>query len=264
MEINNELSMILQRNLATSSKALEVSMVKMSMGKQQSAVEDAASFMIAEGMESQRRGSQQAMENTQIGMNMLQTAESGLGSINDNLQRIRELTVQRENGTLGDTERAAIDNEIGALRSEIDRVSESTSFNNIKLLDGSNPDLALQVGPNGEAETNRKNVGDALTGSSTDDLGLTDQTLTLDQIDNAIGNVTKQRSEIGAVHNGLESTVNSLQIKTENLAAAESRLVDTDIAAEASKLAKNGILQNATGSLLAQANQSPAIAATLL
>lgn len=264
-EINDVSSKILQNSLAESSKQIENSIVRISHGKQTKAMENAANMMISEGMEAQRRGSQQAAQNVQMGLNMLATAESGMGSVGENLQRVRELAVQRENGTYSEEDKAAIDSEINALMEEIDRVSESSSYNDIKLLDGSSGDLTLQVGPDAEENTNTLNVGSALGSVSTSDLGLNPEDDDfLSQIDDALNQVNSMRSEVGAMSNRLESALSSLYVQNENITASQSRLIDVDMAAEASKLTQNQILQSASVSLMAQANQSPSIAAILL
>lgn len=264
-EINDVTSKIIQRGLAETSKAIENSIVRISYSKQTKAMENAANLMISEGMEAQRRGSQQAAQNVQMGLNLLSTAESGLSSVNDNLQRIRELAVQRENGTYSESDKAAIDAEIKSRMEEIDRVSKSTSYNDIKLLDGSANELTLQVGPDAEKETNTLNVGSALGSVSTSELGLNPEDEDfINKIDSALERVTGMRSDIGAMSNRLGSALNSLYVQNENLTAAQSRLIDVDMATEMSKLTQNQILQNASTSLMAQANQSPGIASILL
>jgi len=264
-EINDSTSMIVQRSLANATKETEASMVRLSHGKQTKAVENAANMMIAEGMESQRRGSQQAIQNAQMGMNMLSIAESGLSSIGENVQRIRELTVQRENDTLGEQEKAAINNEIDALTEEIDRTAKSTAYNDTKLLDGSSQDTSLQIGPNSEEGTNTLDIGDALSSVSSSELGLDRNAPDfLDRIDSALTEINSNRSKIGAMTNRLESGINSLSIQTENLTASQSRIRDVDVASEASRLTQSQILQQSSTSLLAQANQSASIASILI
>ncbi len=264
-EINDTTSLILQRSLANAAKEAERSMIRISHGKQVEAMENAANMMIAEGIESQRRGSQQAIQNAQMGMNMLSTAESGLSNMAENLQRIRELTVQRENGTMSEENKAAIDSEIDALTEEIDRVAGSTAYGDQKLLDGSSEDVTLQIGANAEKETNSLKVGDAFTAVSSGDLAL-DRTAPdfLDRIDNALSAINGKRADIGAMSNRLESAIDNLYIQNENLTASQSRIRDVDIAAETSKLTQNQILQNSSASLLAQANQNASIASLLL
>ena len=264
-EINDVTSQILQHHLQAASKDLETSLVRISYGEQTKAAENAANLMISEGMESQRRGSMQAIQNAQMGSNMLSIAESGLSSISDNMQRIRELEIQRRNDTLGEEEKAAIESEMDALTEEIDRVAASTSYNDIKLLDGSSDDITLQTGPNAEEETNTLNVGEALGSVSSGSLELNrDDPDFLDKIDNALDTINSKRSQIGAMSNRIESSINSLYIQNENLTASQSRIIDVDVAAEASKMTQSQILQQASVSLLAQANQSPSLAAMLL
>ncbi|HBG49894.1 MAG TPA: flagellin [Cyanobacteria bacterium UBA9971] len=278
LEINtNVTSSIIQNNLALSQSEVEKSILKIATGKKLSAVEDAANLILAETLDAQARGSQTAIENSQTGINTLQTADAGLESTNENLQRIRELSVQAANGTYGEDERNAIKDEISALTDEINRVANSTSFNKQNLLDGSSSDLTLQTGPNGDPGENTINVGDALGSVKTDDLGLlnSDDVKTslntsddfrsyIDSVDNALSRVTEQRSNIGAYQNRLESNINSMDITSENLIAAQSRIRDTDIASEMSKLTQNQILNSASASLLAQANQIPSIALSLI
>ncbi|HSA06489.1 MAG TPA: flagellin [Candidatus Gastranaerophilales bacterium] len=264
-EINDIGSSILLDSLAIASKEVEASLVKISHGKQTSAMENAANLMISEEMETQRRGSLQAIENAQNGMNMLSTAESGLSSVNDNLQKIRELAVQRENGTLNENDRAAIDSEIDALADEIDRVSQSTAYNKITLLDGSNDDITLQIGANSEEETNSVNISDSLGSVSSNNLKADKNNPDfLDKIDNALSGINSKRATIGAMSNRLESAVNSLFVQNHNITASQSRIIDVDIAAEVSKLTQNQILQQASTSLFAQANQSASFAMSLL
>jgi len=260
--INEVSSLILQNSLSVSSKEIETSMIKLSAGKQSSAIEDAAKLMISEGLESQARGAEEASENVQEGMNMLSTADSGLSSISDNLQKIKDLNLQKENGTLNADDKRAIDDQISAMTDEIDRVANTTTFNNKNLLDGSSSDTTLQVGANSD---NTKNVGSPLQSSSVKALILDTSSPDFSKnVDDAIDTVNQRRSQIGALNNSLESTVNSLYTKNENLAASQSTLIDTDVAAEVSKLTQNQILQNASVSLLSQANQMPAIATILI
>lgn len=278
MEINNNISSsILQKNLALSKSEVEKSIIKISSGKKISAVEDAANLVLAQTLEAQSRGSEVAIENSQTGMNMLQTADSGLESINENMQRIRELSLQAANGTYSDADRKAIKDEIGQLTDEINRVAKSTSFNKQALLDGSSSDMVLQTGANADEDQNSLNIGDALKSAKSDDLGLissddiesslndpSDFTNYLDTLDNAIQGVTSQRSDIGAYQNRIESNINSLYVTRENLVASQSRITDTDVAAEMSRLTQQQILSSASASLQAQANQIPAIAMTLI
>jgi flagellin len=263
--INDVSSTILQKSFELSSSEATKSIIKLSAGKQTTAIEDAAKLMISEGLESQKRGSMEASENVQEGMNMLSMADSGLSSISDNLQQIKELHLKKQNGTMNDEDKSAIDDQIGALTSEIDRVSKTTSFNKKNLLDGSNSDLTLQIGANSGDKDNTANVGSSLGDASSKALNLDASSPDFSKnLDKALDSVTQRRSQIGALSNTLESTVNSLFTKTENLAASQSTLTDTDVATEASHLTQNQILQKSSLSLMAQANQTPAIAAILV
>ncbi len=274
---SNISSKILQNNLALSQKEVEKSIVKISSGQKLSAFEDAANLVLSETMEAQARGSETAIDNSLTGMNVLETADSGLGQINDNLQKIRDLSIQAANDTYGEEERAAINKEISSLTEDINRISGSTSFNNKQLLDGSSSDMTIQTGANSDTNENSLKVGDALSSAKSEDLGLlsstdietslnssSDYREYIDKIDNAIDNVTSQRANIGAYHNRLESNVNSMTIGNENILSAQSRIRDTDVAAEMSKLTQNQILSQASASLIAQANQMPQIALSLL
>lgn len=278
IEINtNTTSMMVQNSLSIANSEVAKSIAKISIGKKIGAMEDAANMVLAETLEAQARGSNEAIYNTQTGINMLQTAESGMGSINDNLQRMRELSVQAANGTYGEQERQAIKDEMAQLSSEINRTAKSTSFNKTNLLDGSTSELRLQIGANSEEDTNSIDVGKSLGDMTTDGLGLPtpddmqtqlntpdDFAKFIDTVDGAMKNVTKQRSSIGAVQNTLEDTVNRLDVTRQNMLASQSRIRDVDIASEASKLTQNQILQHASTSLLAQANQSPGMALVLV
>ncbi|OGI21734.1 MAG: hypothetical protein A2287_05730 [Candidatus Melainabacteria bacterium RIFOXYA12_FULL_32_12] len=278
IQINtNVSSSLIQRSLTSANKEIEQSMVKIAYGRINKAVEDAAGLSISESLKAQARGSEVAYSNAQSGINLLETAESGLGSISENLQRVRELTMQAANGTYGEAERNAIKSEIQSLVSEIDRVAESTSFNDIKLLNGSNNNTSLQIGANAENATNSLKIGDALGSAKAETLGMpvganldnalsssTNAAQLLDNIDGALSSINERRSNIGSMQNRLESTVNSLQIKQENMSAAESRIRDVDVAKETSKLTQNQILQNSSALLLAQANQNPAMATILI
>lgn len=265
-EINESTSILLQRSLSTAQKNLETSIAKIAYGEQKNAIEDAANLIISEEMEAKKRGSQQAIENAQTASNLLSTAESGLSSINDNLQRVRELELQKSNGTYGEEDKAAIDAEISTLTEEIDRVASSTSFNGKQLLDGSASDTTFQIGADGQASTNTLQAGNGLNGGVTSgDLGLDPSAPDFQQkIDSAISSINEKRSDIGATQNRLNSAIDNLQVQNENITAAQSRITDTDVAAEVSRLTQNQILRDSSGSLLAQANQSAAAASILL
>lgn len=271
----NVSSLMVQRSLSTATKGIGSSLEKLSTGfRINKAADDAAGLTISEGLRSKTRGSTVAMSNAQNGANLLQTAEGDLGVIQDNLQRVRDLAVQAANGTNGTAERTAIKSEVQARVDEISRISKVSSFNQIQLLDGSNSALTLQIGAGSVASTNSLTIGTSLTSATASALGIDGVTAAfataatassyIATIDAAISTVSVQRSGIGALQNRLDAGIQSLAVKIENLSAAESRIRDIDVAKEAANLTKNQILQQASTSLLAQANQAPSIALSLI
>ena len=200
----------------------------------------------------------------------------------DNLQRIRELTVQAANDTNATVERTAIAQEIAERMKDIDRIADSTRGSNVHLLDGSMTTFNLQIGANASSDTNVLDVTPVFTTSDCEALGLTQDIniisagtggalssgtacrAFLENIDDAITNVSGKRSHLGALQNRLESTIESLSVSIENLKSTNARIRDLDIAAESAELTKNQILQQSALSVLAQANQSPQLALKLL
>jgi flagellin len=268
-------SSLVQRGLFNATSRIGKSIERMSTGlKINHAADDAAGLVISEGLRAQARGAAAAKSNAQTGINLLQTVEADLGIIHENLQRIRDLTVQAANGTYGTTERNAIKEEVSARISEINRIAKNSSFNNIKLLDGTNTDLVVQVGANSTPSLNALTIGSPLNSASSTGLGINTYSTYFDtsrlaasfitSVDSAINAVSTRRSQIGSLQNRLESTIQSLSIKEENMKASDSRIRDVDVAVEAAELTKNQILQQASASLLAQANQAPSIALSLV
>jgi flagellin len=227
------------------------------------AADDAAGLSISEGLISQIRGYEQSIRNSQDGYSLLSVAEGATSTINENLQRIRELTVQAANDTLSSVERDAISLEINQRIEDIDRIADTTSFNGVDLLNASTPaSLNLQIGPNG---TDTLDVGPALGDATASAIGmpaagtvdLVDGTTArafLDTIDSSINTLSARRSEIGAYQNRLESVIDNLSVTSMNMSAANSRIRDTDIASETSKLVRNQLLQQFSVQLLAQSN----------
>jgi len=233
------------------------------------AADDAAGVAISARFQAQVRSLDQAVRNANDGVSMVQTAEGGLSEIQSSLTRMRELAVQAANGTLSGSDRTNLDAEFDQLRSSIDQVANSTDFNGNALLNAV-ANLDLQIGAN---------VGDTLTVSSVDataaTLGLaTSATVNLTTaanastaiglLDTAINTVTSDRGTFGAIQNRLDSTISSLSVRSENLAAANSRIQDVDVAAETAMMTKNSILQQSALSVLAQANSQPSAALSLL
>ena len=203
---------------------------------------------------------------------MIQTAEGGLNEVSNILTRLRELSVQSSSDTIGDTERSFVDLEFQQLTQEIDRITKSTSFNGNNLLDGSSGVFDFQVGINGDPDSNRISYDSNNTTTSLSELGLEGlNSLTKEQsqdnlgsLDQAIEKVNSNRARLGSIQNRLQSSIQNLEIRTENLSSSNSRIRDTDIAEESANLAKNEILSAANASVLAQANNSGSIALKLI
>ena len=247
------------RNLEATSTRLAKSMERLSSGLRiNRAADDAAGLAISEKLRGQVGGLNQARRNVQDGISLVQTAEGSLTEVHSMLQRIRELAVQYQNGTLSDSNRAAISSEVAQLTDEIERIGTTAQFNNIRLLDGSAATIAFQVGAN---DGEQISVSLVSLGSA---VGTLSAASALSDIDAAIDAVSAQRATFGAVQNRLEHTYNNLATYQENLTAAESRIRDIDMAAEMVNFTKNTILQQAGTSMLAQAQQAPQAVLSLL
>lgn len=275
---NNVASLIAQRNLTKNTSGLTKSIERLSSGYRiNKASDDAAGLSISESLRGQIRGNKQAISNIQDGMNLLQIAESSLGVINENVQRVRELCVQAANDTNGSIERQAILDEINERLLDIDRIAKSSRFNNMFLLDGSATTIAarLQVGANTGLTANTISISGVLASATLTalDMGLTitgtDWNATkirsyINKIDSALGRVLSRRSSIGALQNRLESALDNLTTMNQNIQSSESRIRDLDIAQETASMTKFQILQQASASVLTQANGLPKLALSLL
>ena len=266
----NIISLSAQRNLQSVTSRLEGNYQRLASGLRiASASDDPAGLGISERMRAQLKSLRQASRNGQDGVSLVQTAEGALGEVTSNLARMRELAVQAANGTLNTGDRAALDAEYQALISEITRVAEQTDFNGIDLLDGSNGNVTIQIGTEA-TETIDISLSDmtasalGLSGANFDLTTVSNATGSLATIDTAINSVTGFRGDLGAVQNRMSSAIRSLANAEQNLAAAESRIRDVDVAMETADLTRNSILQQAAVSVLAQANTQPQIALSLL
>jgi flagellin len=266
----NIISMTAQRNLASVTTRLQGNFQRLSSGlRVASAADDPAGLGISERLRSQIRSLGQASRNAQDGASLVQTAEGALSEVNTTLTRMRELAMQSANGTLSDDDRAIIDDEFQALITEVNRIAQTTEFNGISLLDGSQPSLDLQVGIDG-GQTITVNLVDTtsatlgLTAAGFDVTNATNASNALAVIDTATDAVTEARGALGATQNRLESSIRSIANARENLAASESRIRDVDVAAETADLTRNSIMQQAAVSVLSQANVQPQIALSLL
>lgn len=285
MRINTNVSAMNTYGRLTQANASKSgSLAKLSSGLRiNKAGDDAAGLAISEKMKAQIGGLKQATRNAQDGISLIQTAEGALNETHSILGRMRDLAVQSINGTLTDDDRTELNKEFGALSSEINRISGNTEFNTMKLLDGSNAGntgkFDFQVGANANqtiSVTIKKMDNTTLGELDTDGITLKTALSTLDlttaekagdaigAVDGAIKSVSSQRSDLGAVQNRLEHTVNNLTTTQENLSEANSRIRDVDMAEEMMSFTKSNILSQASTSMLAQANAMPQSVLSLL
>jgi flagellin len=240
------------RNLEGTQMQLSKSMQKLSSGLRiNSAADDAAGLAISEKMRSQINGTAQAQRNAMDGISLVQTAEGAYNEMHSILQRVRELAVQAQNGTLSTSDQVAIDQEVGQLTAELTRISGNTQFNGLQVLSGS---FTLQVG----ADSGSGNqIAFSLSSISFSSLGSAASSGAISAIDQAITSVSSARSTLGAVQNRLEHAVSNLGVYQENISAAQSRIRDVDIAAETVNFTKLQILSQSGTAMLAQANSAP-------
>ena len=256
-----------RRVLGRSTSDLNKSLERLSSGLRiNRAADDAAGLAIAEGFNSQVRGSQVAQRNAQDGVSLVQTAEGALSETTNILQRIRELAVQASNGTQSNDNRNALNNEVVQLLGQIDDIATDTQFNGISVLSTAQT-ITLQAG----AQTSQT-LTISVSGSKTSDLGVSGVAVStlasavsaISTIDTALKSVNTLRSTLGAYQNRLEFTINTLAIQEENSAASESAIRDADIATETVSYTRNQILVSSGTSVLAQANLVPQTALQLL
>ncbi len=271
----NLLSLTTQNNLNKSQSSLGTAIERLSSGLRiNSAKDDAAGQAIANRMNAQIKGMNQAARNANDGISLIQTAEGNLNEINSNLQRIRELSVQASNGTNQGSDLDSIKTEVVQRLQEIDRISGSASFNGKNLLNGGASDgVKIQVGANYASEDSITITSDALIKAGATDLDAALASGTIDMsgatditeaVDAALKKVDEARSNLGAFQNRLDSTINNLNNSVSNLSAAQSRIQDADYATEVSNMSRAQILQQAGTSVLSQANQVPQAMLSLL
>ena len=252
MQINtNVAALTAYRNLNSTQNGLSKSLERLSSGLRiNRASDDAAGLTISEGLRSQISGLRVAARNAQDGISVIQTAEGALNEVHSLLHRQRDLAVQHANGSLSTDAKAAITSEIGEISAEITRISGSTEFAGIKLLDNTTA-LNFQVGA---TATDTIAVTGVDLGAGAVNTAANSTTLT--DIDAAITAVSTARSDFGAIQNRFESAINSLNVSAENLSSAESRIRDTDMAQEMAAFTRSNILSQAGTAMLAQATQS--------
>ena len=266
-------SMTAQTNMNKTTRSMQQAISRLSSGLRiESAADDAAGMAISENLTAQNRGYIQALRNANDGVGILQTAESAYQTLSDVMIRMRELAVQAASDGLSDTERGYLDTEFSALVTEIDRISDVTEYNNIKLLDGTAGTagtLTFQVGTRNTADdriTITMNDMDAtqlgINATQIDNLG--NAQAAIDDIDAALGTLATDRSQLGSTINQLTMAVDHLGTTIENVSSANSQIRDADIAAESASFARASVMQQAGVSVLAQANQTPSLALRLL
>jgi len=279
---SNIASLQAQRRLAVATDALSRTYEKLSSGQRiNRASDDAAGLAIADNLRAQSRIATVAIRNANDGISTIAIADSALGEIGNVLSRLAELAEQSANGVFSVIQRSALSNEFVALGSEIERIANTTEFNGVKLLSGGGA-LVLQVGFNsgslsqisftgvqgtlqslGLAGAGLSNLSFSLTGG-TIEAGQSASRTALDAINGAISSLASTRGTLGATEARLQVAINSVAVARENFLAAESRIRDVDVASEAAELTRIGILQQAGSAVLAQANQQPGLALSLL
>lgn len=273
----NVASLNAQRNLSRSQGDLNRSMQRLSSGLRiNSAKDDAAGLGISDRMTAQIRGLNQAARNANDAISLSQTAEGALAETTNMLQRMRELAIQSANDTNSTADRGSLNAEYDQLVQEINRIANNTSFNNRTILNGTGGSFTFHVGANADQTiTFDLTTANATVAHLFDPAGgvagvagdITDQTnsnTAIGAIDLAIETVDTIRGQLGAIQSRMESTISNLKNISENLSASRSRILDADIAMETAEMTKANILQQTGVAILAQANQTPALALSLL
>jgi len=266
----NVSSLNAQRQLFNSGAELSTSFERLSSGfRINRAADDAAGLQITDRMTSQIQGLNQAVRNANDAISLSQTAEGALQEVTQSLQRVRQLAVQSQNGINTSADRLALQKEVSALKTEISRVAQTTQFAGVDVLSGGYS-AAFLVGANAgqTISVNLSRTG----GFGASGLGLTNTTVqtsaeasaAIASIDAAISTVGATRADLGALQNRFQSTIRNLSNITENVSGARSRIKDTDFATETASLTRNQIIQQASTTVLSQANQRPQSALSLL
>ena len=278
---SNISSLKAQRQLTKSTSSLSSTYSKLSSGMRiNKASDDAAGLAIADSLKADQKIASVAIRNANDGISSIAIADGALAQVSDVLTRLAELAEQSANGVYSTDQRSALQNEFSALGSEIQRIALTTEFNGVKLLSGG-AGITLQVGfdSNADSQISIRNVTGTLESlgignsvgamtysicGATIEAGQSASRAALDAVNNAIGSLAATRGNLGAVESRLTVTINNLEVAKENFASAESQIRDVDVASEAAELTRLNILQQAGASVLAQANQQPGIALSLL
>lgn len=282
LTINTNISsLIVQSNLSKATSSLNDAIERMTTGyKINHAADNAAGYSIATNWETQLGSLDVAADNAATGADMLTTLEDNYALLTSHLQRVRDLTEQAANGTYGSDSLNAIQSEITARLEEIDRIAANCEFNGLHMMDGTMTDISLQVGLYGDAnsqitlgaelfsETNVNELfGEDVSTVAKKCAGLetgTDASSMLDKIDEAINDISSRTTSLGAAQNRIDSAIESIGVQSENITSSLSTLRDADVAEESSNYIQAQILQQASATLLATANQTPSIALNLL
>jgi flagellin len=267
----NVASLQAQRNLGNSQNLLATSFNRLSSGYRiNSAKDDAAGLAISESMKMQIRSYTVVERNANDAVSMSQTAEGALGQLSDILGRMRELAAQGSNGALQSSDRSYLQTEFKSLQDEVRRIMTTTKFNGAQMIASSGSPIVFQVGIQ-NLSTDRITITfggvkltSLLTGTTRVQSGQQNSWHTLDQVDTALQKVSQARARYGAVMNRIDITVANIQTARLNLASANSRIRDVDVAEEAAMMSRQQVLMQAGSSILAQANQSPQMALSLL
>ena len=273
----NYASMVAQNNLSSTQNLMQTTFQRLSSGYRiNSAADDAAGLGIAESMNAQVRSFAVAERNANDGISMAQVAEGALSKVGEALQRMRELALQARNSTNSDSDKNSLNKEFAELQKEVSRVLASTSFNTKRILGADATSFTFQVGANTTADdvveidfTNMVSNADitavtvttASIGSTADASAIAS---VIDNIDTALDTVNNTRATYGATQSRFEAIISNLQVSVENQAAARSRIMDADYAAETAALSRAQILQQAGNAMVAQANQLPQLVLKLL
>ncbi|HXH74106.1 MAG TPA: flagellin [Bacteriovoracaceae bacterium] len=262
-----------QTALKKAGREIDESSTKMSSGEKiTKAADDAAGLAISEKIKSEVRSSRQANRNANDGVSLIQVAEGGLNESSSILTRMRELAIQAATDTMDDVNRANSNGEYQAMKAELERIAQVTEFNGRKLLNGSSEKLTFQVGTGDNSSDDHVGVDPGQINATTQSLGVTGASINskesarmgLGKLDSAINKISGYRSILGSIQNRLVSSSNNLSVYTENMAAANSRIRDTDYATESGNHAKGSILREAGTAVMAQANTSGNVALKLL
>jgi len=267
-----------QRNLSGTQSSFFKAIEQLSSGLRiNKASDDAAGLAVSEKLKNQVRGLNQAQRNAQDGISLIQTAEGALNETHSLLSRMRELAIQSANDTLSNSDRVHLQAEVNQLLSEVDRIGNSTQFNNVVLLNntavgsfkfhiGANAETTSMVGAN-EVSLYSSTLNATASGLSITTVSVSTQSSSnavISALDAAVETVSTQRGLMGAMQNRLEHSIESLGVASENAGAANSRIRDADVAKAVSEMVRTQILQQSTMAVLAQANQAPQMALQLL